>query len=587
MLFVKPLTINPSDYQVKVGSVRLTSSPSYWGDEIIQCLLRDHPYIPSQRVVVNFKQKDDAKGAAFGYIGILGAPTVSIPIIIKDRELSPLDILIIRKGKDDAVDQGVGDISQDKVIPLNENNFTCALDAGEIGEVVPEAKVNGCGYTEDGTSLRLPFRGRTVLASYVGASDKDKDKLASLLNDKQVLAGFIHNGTDSIIGEWLNADAPKCSVQSKLASAPIELGLAYVHEIPEEKSEFAAANIMVDEATCKLAVKFSTVDLSSPSSSLKSMLLYEDGTYSGCPEKVACSPTTLTEDEILSRVASSVLSKSLIKGATVSFAPELGIEENPLTVPAKIASISTNGSLINVELTNGLTKYVVHLVPTIKTAVFDETTKAWLLPQTSLVYNMGTYVENPISSEKVATYFDKILTDSLISKGGQYTLTVNNDVVIPQCSSEKMAESINNIFANGSDLMKLADAQGLVRFSSTFDNDQKKLASLKEEYNSYASIASAKLSEIKIPLELAVKLASVIGDEDGADAVLSTGFLNEDNVAEFVSLGGEFEAVVEKLARLLLGIRMGFPGDETATVVAMKALQRVVARLSSATQEIA
>jgi hypothetical protein len=46
------------------------------------------------------------------------------------------------------------------------------------------------------------------------------------------------------------------------------------------------------------------------------------------------------------------------------------------------------------------------------------------------------------------------------------------------------------------------------------------------------------------------------------------------------------EDVVGKLARLLLAIRLGFPGDEVSTAVAMKSLQRVVEYLRSATQEV-
>jgi len=53
-----------------------------------------------------------------------------------------------------------------------------------------------------------------------------------------------------------------------------------------------------------------------------------------------------------------------------------------------------------------------------------------------------------------------------------------------------------------------------------------------------------------------------------------------------VSMSDQLEEVVGKLARLLLAIRMGFPGDESATVVAMKALQRVKERLEAAMTEV-
>jgi hypothetical protein len=105
-------------------------------------------------------------------------------------------------------------------------------------------------------------------------------------------------------------------------------------------------------------------------------------------------------------------------------------------------------------------------------------------------------------------------------------------------------------------------------------------------YAGLSPVLKKAAAEISIPLEKAVKLAAAIGDDDGVDAVLGAGFLTEDNLAEFVGLSGQFEECVSKLARLLLAVRMGFPGDESATVVAMKALARVADRLQSATQEV-
>jgi hypothetical protein len=87
-------------------------------------------------------------------------------------------------------------------------------------------------------------------------------------------------------------------------------------------------------------------------------------------------------------------------------------------------------------------------------------------------------------------------------------------------------------------------------------------------------------------MDKAIKLAATIGDPQCADAILGTGFLTPDNLAEFASLHAEFDDSVQKLARLLLAIRMGFPGDAGATAVAMKSLQRVSEDLESAMQEV-
>ena len=599
-LFVSSPKIDPALYlpaaeAKKTASIRLTSSPSYWDDEIVQTLLRDHPYIPPQRIVVNFKRKDEAQGAAFGYIGIIGAPQMSIPVIIKNRELAPLDLLIVRNSQDVDAEQGSGDMTDDKVIPLTQETFEQALDTGEIGDVVPEAKVRGCGYTEDGTSLRLPFRGRTVLASYMGCKAQDKTKLANLLSDKSTVAGFVYNGTEEVINSWLEAKEPTCTVQTKLASTPVEPSIAYIPtDMPKEKSDFLAAEIFVTEDQTKAAVKFATLDLANPSAGLHNLLVYEDATYSLAPGKVAVADHDKSEEELAKMVAVKVASGSLTKGSVVCFALNTGLPEDPLSAPAKIASIVVDeaNKTINVDLNNGLGQNMrVMLVPNIKTAIYDDKSKAWLLPQTSFIYNMGEYVEAPIQAEKVAAYFQKQVTDSLTCSGGQYTLSIQGDTFgDPQCDETKMASILNAWFVNGNELLavaKEASANGsaTIRFRSNLSDQAMKVAKLASQYAEYPKIAAATLKEVKLPLELAIKLAASVGDPAGADAVLSAGFLSEDNIAEFINLADQFEATVGKLARLLLGIRMGFPGDETATVVAMKSLQRVAERLQSATQE--
>ena len=95
------------------------------------------------------------------------------------------------------------------------------------------------------------------------------------------------------------------------------------------------------------------------------------------------------------------------------------------------------------------------------------------------------------------------------------------------------------------------------------------------------------IDRVGLPIEKAAKLASALSDPEGADAVLATGFLTEDNLAEFSSLSEEFQETVSKLARLLLLIRLGYPeGDESATLVAMKALQRVSESLEGLAQPV-
>jgi hypothetical protein len=84
----------------------------------------------------------------------------------------------------------------------------------------------------------------------------------------------------------------------------------------------------------------------------------------------------------------------------------------------------------------------------------------------------------------------------------------------------------------------------------------------------------------EFPLDDLVKIAAEIKDKTTVDAILSLGFLNRDNVSEFVGQIPMFEQVLSYLAKLLLMIRLGFAIiSEQPVQEAMVYLVKVVERL--------
>lgn len=604
-LFVNPPIVDPRDYLTegdvqKIASNRLTSAPSYWPDEITQILLRDHPYIPQERVVVNFKRQDPTRGYAIGYIGVSGAPQVSIPVVVSNRELKPMDVLVLRSNSDVDSEEATGDMTDDQVLPLTEETFNRALDVGDVGDPMPESEIRGTGWSEDGSSLRLPFRGRTVLASYLGASEAQKERLGEILSqDKAAGAGFLLHGTQEIVEAWLNAPDPQFGVARKLAHAPVQRATAeFLDEIPVEMktAEFLAAPIFVERGQAKLAVSFETVDLANPVKGLERWLLFEDGSYCQAPEKVAVAGGgDHDQDAMTAQVLSKIATNSLQRGSVVSF-----LVDDQLTAPASLATIGTNEKTgtIHLQMVNSLgQKYPVVLAHGIKTAMLDEKTATWILPINTAVLRLGSYAnEVPMPLEKVASFLRSQLPDQLVCAGGQFTLSVGGEpFAIEQVGEAKAAAILDHWFENGAELFERVkqaaaasyDGAGMIRFRSDLRERADEIVKQAEIFQNYPEIARAALDEIALPLDKAVKLAAAIGSHEGADAVLSAGMLTEDNLSEFVSLADQFEETVGKLARLLLAVRLGFPGDENATVVAMKSLQRVSERLQSAVQEVA
>ena len=607
-LFLTPPTINPLDYlspeeAAKVAGVRLVSPPSYWDDEVRQTVAREHPYIPTDRIIVNFSQRDDATGTAMGFVSLTGSPNVSIPVIIKNRELSPLDILIVRSAhpQDEHAQQGAGDMTDDRVMPLNEDTFNAAMDAGSVGTPVSQHSTTSTAYTEDASSLRLPFRGRTVVAS-VGVTDAQKAALAFVLEKhaeaQSILAGFALNNSGDVLDAWLSAEAPKRTWQNKLAATvvpTIEASILRGHPDVLDVTNITAAQIFVEDESTKTACVLDAIDLASPTRGTQKFLVYEDGSYAIAPSKVAGMALDETE---AAKVATSILEAR--QAPALRIGNHLMFEvDGVCTAPAKLASVTqlSDRNSITLKLTSPEGAiYDVVLDKRIKEATFLDNTGTWVLPLNVRVLTLGDYAtQAPLAPEKVASALERTLTDALTVSAGQWNLTINGQPIgTPSMPEAKMAELLASTFSNGEELMQLAktaaeaDAGGVghIRFGSDYNNfvaEKIKVAGLTVECD---NLAKAFTDDVRLPLDKAVKLAAAIGDPSGVDAVLGAGFLTQDNLSEFVNLSDEFEGTVSKLARLLLAVRMGFPGDETATVVAMKSLSRVAERLQSAGQEV-
>lgn len=629
-LFLQPPQIDPWEYLPdsearKTAGVKLTSPPSYWSDEITQNLLRDHPYISSSRVVVNFKRKDENNGHAIGYIGISGAPRVSIPVVIVNRELKPLDILVIRGGSDaeaSDMEQGVENLQEDQVVPLNEQTFGYATDAGEIGTPITTFEARGTGWSEDGSALRLPHRGRTVLASAMGTTEEQKTAFHKYLEDKSILAGFSKpslgdsgiwlqahtedfsaEGLQSktaeqfslidIVNSWLGAPAPSDLIRQKIASAPVKRAqVSLIRDVPQERNvdSFTAALICCDDGSFKAAGVVQGVDLTDPQAGLQDWLLFEDGSYCAAPAKVAVAAADLGPADVLDNLTT----RSLQCGSTLAFEVNLDGSQTCFTTPCKVASIATNeaeGS-VNLKVANRLGQvFDVVLSRGVKVAMFDEASGAWVLPLSSPVLQLRDDIETVVAEPaKVATALARSTPDSLVCAGGQWTLNICGEPYpgAVQVGERKIAQVLDTWFDAGDELMAAAKERGIVRFDSNFRECIGEFDKAASRYQDYPEAAKELIDEIRaiLPLDKAVKLAAALGDPEGADALLGTGFLSDDNLADFVNLADQFEDSVQGLARLLLAIRLGFPGDEAATVVAMKSLQRVTERLSAAAQQV-
>ena len=584
-LFASAPRIDPAEILLpsqaaKCAAVQLQSSPSAWVDEILEVALREHPYLPADRLVVNFRDKQEAQGNAVGYLSISGSPRLSIPIIIRNRQLSPIDVLIIRRDGDQSPDGQVMNTQgqeEDDVVPLTEQTFTQQAPEVDVGDIVQDSQTYGSGWSEDGSQLRLPIRGRTVLASAIGVTREKKAALQTALQaDKASLAGFAAYRTGDVIESWLNAPDPADSFRHKLAA--VQVPVATIRRLGAEPVAMKVAEMQVVTADMQLlhACPVECFDLFS--TKVSTILVFEDGRYCDAPEVVCGIP--MEKAAHLDALAATTLHR----GDTVM----LRTAETALC-PVKIARIFAEGDLIRLTVTDGLSEREIVLADQIKVATLSN--GQWFVPlDSTTVYTLRPETIEAASEAKVASYLQQLMPSMLIHNQGGWTLRVNgDDFGVSDDSAEKCAAVLSQWFVGGEQLMAdaLANPRGIARFACDLDEAVKTAVKVAESYHALPGSVAEFLAGYVLPLDKAVKLAASIADASGSDAVLCSGMVSEDNLLELVNLVPTLRDVIGRLARLLLYIRLGYPaGDETSTMVAMRALQRVADRLEAMKTEM-
>lgn len=88
-LFIQPVQLEKTAYS------RVSDNPMEWTGNVMERFYNQFPYFANSQVSVSFSQKDEQKGYALGHITITEGPGLTVPIIIKDRELYPFDVAIM------------------------------------------------------------------------------------------------------------------------------------------------------------------------------------------------------------------------------------------------------------------------------------------------------------------------------------------------------------------------------------------------------------------------------------------------------------------------------------------------------------
>lgn len=554
----------------KIANIRVSDRAGEWARDVLEHFYTMYPELMNVDARVVFKKKDPTKGYGIGGVN-LGA--ITVPIIIKDFEMSPIDVAVSQKGQ---------------IMPFNKYVVTALTHDTSAFKYTSLLK--------DSQSFKLLF-GRNSLAAREDMIDASKgiEKNASAIR-------HLHdNWMDSynelpLVKEWFEKqadviDATADNVRDTLprdicllvknASADYSytgyIGSSRLHDIVEE--HFYADQLPEDLRERKIIVKTAGVyhdKLVHPdatlitTSNLRSFAVRGDGSYTELP---------------FTKLASDVNVISLVE--KLASAPKAGdhgmfyVNEH-FTEPMTILNVesSTEPEMMKIATFGGTFQRDFEVIRPIDDIVEGETPGKYYLP-TKAVWVKLAEKDKTISRVFTRTNLPKVVKlddNSYLWKGAELNSYATKHLPVggPYNSKDTLL-ALMDMGASEQDLYKVA---GLKSGESVDIVAKLELKPTIDEFLKAANDASGEFKPI-FKLNELVKIAGVIKDKNTVDAVLGLGYLNANaSQEEYFAYIPQLEEVAQRLSKLLLDIRLGaLDMDGTIVSEALESLSQLIVTL--------
>jgi len=240
-LFHKPDTsLEKLAYRTKLGS-----NPNDWGMEVLDAVYKEHPYLKSYSVDVDIKDKDEGSGTAVGTVIVY--PTmmtkeaaaakqrvISMPIIIKEREMAPLDVYM---GGEEGTPH-----------PASQEDIESTLQSPELFEG-PEPRRSGRG-GRGALDLSVPSRFGTMGSGQgygMGGADQSS---GSLMKTASVWAGIGPRLDLEKLAAYLKPVAHSIEPTVREVAAAVDAGTVGPSDADVVQVSGKPGNLMVKTASC-------------------------------------------------------------------------------------------------------------------------------------------------------------------------------------------------------------------------------------------------------------------------------------------------------------------------------------------------
>lgn len=106
----------------KTATYEMPQDVNFWDEEVIKHLHEEHPELTEEDIEVVFKKTDAKKGYGYGFVALGKKGIIKIPIIIKEYQMYPLDVMLY----------------ESKAYPLTPDTAKEIVQSTAIGKSVPK-----------------------------------------------------------------------------------------------------------------------------------------------------------------------------------------------------------------------------------------------------------------------------------------------------------------------------------------------------------------------------------------------------------------------------------------------------------------
>lgn len=549
-LFITPLQFEKTAY------IRVNENPTEWTRDVMEQFYNSFPYFMSFPVRVEFKQRDDQKGYAVGAIRIENGSGISVPIVIKNRELYPFDIAVFNG----------------QIMPLNDYTIqsylsgkspfqsTVSRETGDTTTLLFNA--GNIGYTRE-----MPmetYKAASLLEQVLpNTTPAEREEVLKTAADPRVAEGYKQNGTAEAILKIAasTADAKPADIAEKV-QALFDRDIWYIYKKADFEYRGIFGNSKVDDpiefemsvddvakmgqyiktaSTVKVAEAEDLTKIAGVfplENSDASLVVFEDNDYVEVP-------TRLLQGHV--KLASP--SKIAI-GETGTFQ----LDEKTFSTPFVVERFWSEGDgrTQHVEGSTSLKKVAYATHPSVTEKVFDAATGITWLPNNAPFFKLAncqkTTGNTKGSKNKVVKTAGGFVLD-----GEQLSSYIGTTQPVDM---HKAAWALVQCGATETDVTKIAHMR---EGDTLFIYDELTVPEFSVAKNAAATEKelAAKAAEVKKISRNFIKEASAVTDLPTVDKVLALNFVNKDTIGTFIQAMPVLENAMFHVADMLAKARIG------------------------------